>query len=176
MWKTIALVVLIFIATVLIYAATQPDDFRVERTITIQSPPEKIFPLINDFHQWEAWSPWEKVDPNVKRTYSGAAMGKGAVYKWNGNKEIGQGRMEIAESIPLSKIIINIHFLKPFEARNTIDISLYPEGKATRVTQAMYGPSPFISKVICLFFSMDKMVGSKFEEGLGNLKGLAEKQ
>lgn len=175
MIKTIAIVLVLLIAALLIYAATKPDSFRIERTTTIKAPPEKIFALINDFHQWEAWSPWEKIDPALKRTYSGAASGASAIYEWNGNKDIGQGRMEITESAPPSKVALKLDFVKPFEAHNMVEFTLATQGDSTTVTQAMYGPSPYISKLMTTFFSMEKMVGSKYEEGLANLKALAEK-
>lgn len=175
MLKTIVIIPVVLIAAVLIFAATKPDSFRIERAVIIKAPPEKIFALINDFHQWEAWSPWEKIDPALKRTYSGAPSGVGAVYEWDGNKDIGQGRMEIIESLPPSKVILKLDFVKPFEAHNNVEFTLTPQGDSTTVTQAMYGPSPYISKLMTLFFSMDKMVGEKYEEGLANLKAIAEK-
>jgi hypothetical protein len=175
MIKTIAIVIAAVAAAILIYAATQPDTFRVERSTVIKAPPEKIFSHINGFHQWEAWSPWEKIDPAIKRTYSGADNGKGAVYGWQGNKDVGQGRMEIIESTPSSKVLIKIDFMEPFEGHDMVQFTLQPQGDTTKVTQAMYGPSPFISKLMSLFFSMDKMVGQKYEEGLASLKAIAEK-
>lgn len=175
MLKTIALILVVLIAAVLLYAATRPDSFRVERSSTIKAPPEKIFAFINDLHQWEAWSPWEKVDPALKRTYSGAPSGKGAAYAWAGNKEVGSGSMEILETTAPSKVLLKLDFTAPFEAHNMVEFSLVREGDVTRVTQAMFGPSPFISKLMSLVFSMDKMVGGKFEEGLANLKTIAEK-
>lgn len=165
----------VFVGSVVIYATTRPDSFRVERSVTVQSAPEKIFPLITNFHQWEAWSPWEKIDPQLKRTYSGSDEGKGAIYEWRGNKEIGAGRMEIMDAVPSSKVVIKLDFITPFEARNTVEFMLVPQGDATIVTQAMYGPSPFISKLLGLFFSMDKMIGDKYEEGLASIKLIAEK-
>jgi uncharacterized protein YndB with AHSA1/START domain len=175
MLKTILAVIAVAIGAMLIYAATKPDAFRVERSIVIKAPAEKIFPLINDLHQWEPWSPWEKIDPALKRTYSGANDGVGAAYEWQGNKDIGHGRMEITESTASYKVVLKLHFIKPFEANNTVEFVLSKEGDGTRVTQAMYGPSPYISKLMSLAFSMDKMVGTKYEEGLGNLKNLAER-
>ena len=171
----IAIILAVLIAGILIFAATRPDTFRIERSTTINAPPEKIYPNINGFHPWEAWSPWEKIDPAVKRSYSGADSGKGAVYAWQGNKDIGQGRMEIVESTPSSNVVIKIDFIKPFEAHNTIEFTLERQGDGAKVTQAMYGPSPFVSKLMGLFCSMDKMVGQKFEEGLASLKVIAEK-
>ena len=175
MLKTLAIVIVLLIAALLIYAATKPDTFRVERSVNVKAPAEKIFPLINDFHQMATWSPWEKIDPALQRTYGGAANGKGAVYEWRGNKDIGEGRMEITESTPSSKILLNLHFIKPFEATNTVEFTLVPDGDTTKVTQAMYGPSPYLSKLMTIFFSMEKMVGEKYEEGLASLKLLAEK-
>lgn len=175
MIKTIFIVVGVLLAILLIYAAIKPNTFHVERTTSIKAAPEKIFPLINDIHQWEMWSPWEKGDPAIKRSYSGAANGKGAVYEWNSDKQVGQGRMEIIESSPPSKIVLKIDFIKPMEGHNTIDFTLMPQGDTTVVTQAMYGPSPYISRLMSIFFSMDKMIGSKFEEGLASLKAIVEK-
>jgi uncharacterized protein YndB with AHSA1/START domain len=175
MVKKLLLAFVALIGILLVYAATLPDSFRVERKTTIKAPPEKIFALINDFHQWEAWSPWEKIDPAIKRTYSGAASGKGAAYAWAGNKDVGQGRMEIAETTPSSKVQIKLDFSAPMEAHNMIEFTLAPQGDSTQVTYAMFGPSPYVAKLMHLVMSMDKMVGGKFEEGLGNLKGLAEK-
>jgi hypothetical protein len=131
--------------------------------------------MINDLHIMQTWSAWEKVDPGMKRVYSGAASGLGAVYEWEGNKEIGQGRMEIIESVPPSRITIKMDFIKPLASRNTLEFVLQADGDSTRVTQAIFGPSPYISKVMGLVFSMDKMIGEKFEEGLSGLKAIAEK-
>ena len=175
MIKTIAIVLALLIAAILIYAATKPDSFHIERGTAIKAPPEKIFALINDFKQWEAWSPWEKIDPALKRSYGGAASGVGAIYEWSGNKDIGQGRMEIVEASPSSKILLNLDFVTPFEAHNVVEFLLSADGDSTTVTQAMYGPSPYISKLMTIFFSMEKMVGDKYKEGLNNLKKLAEK-
>jgi hypothetical protein len=176
MLKIIAIVVVIFICAVGVYAATRPDSFRIQRSITIHSTPDKIFPLISNFHQWELWSPWEKIDPQIQRTYSGEQQGKGAVYAWRGDKNIGQGRMEMTDATPPAKLTIQLDFITPFEARNTVEFTLEGQGNATLVSQAMHGPSPFISKIMGLFFNMEKMVGGKYEEGLANLKVLAEKE
>src|SRR5664279_884320 len=128
MIRTIAIIILALVGAVLVYALTQPDSFRVERSIVIKAPPEKIFAQINGFHQWEAWSPWEKIDPAIKRSYSGADNGKGAVYGWEGNKDVGQGRMEIIESMPSSKVVLKLDFVKPFEAHNTVEFILVTQG------------------------------------------------
>jgi hypothetical protein len=175
MFRKIVIVVLALIAGVLALAATKPDTFRVERSVSIKAPPEKIFPLIDDFHQWGAWSPWENKDPAMKRTHSGAPHGKGAAYAWEGNNAVGSGRMEIAESSPPSKVTVDLYFLKPMEAHNVADFTLTPEAGATKVTWAMHGPSPFLTKVMHVFLSMDAMVGKDFEAGLANLKAAAEK-
>ena len=171
----IAVILAIAIAVVLILAAAKPGRFSVRREITVQAPAEKIFPLINDFHQWVAWSPYEHRDPALKRTYSGAESGKGAVYGWDGNKNVGSGRMEILESTVPSKIVIQLDFLKPFEAHNTAEFTMLPQGDGTHVIWLMHGPAPFINKVMQVFMNLDKMIGKDLEAGLVNLKNAAEK-
>ncbi len=175
MLRKIALVIAVLLAAIIIIAATQPDTFRVQRSTSIQAPPEKIFALINDFNQWPAWSPWEKMDPAMKKMHSGAATGKGAIYGWEGNNKVGKGRMEIIESTPTSLIVIKLDFLSPFEAHNTAEFTLQPQGNSTDLTWAMVGPAPFMSKLMQVFVSMDSMVGKDFEAGLANLKIIAEK-
>ncbi|MBD9358821.1 SRPBCC family protein [Methylomonas albis] len=175
MIKTILIVLVVILVALLIYAASKPDTFRVQRSIIIKASPETIFQLIGDLHNMQTWSAWEKVDPGMKRTYSGATSGPGAVYEWDGNNDIGQGRMEILETTPPVKITLRLNFIKPFPAENTVEFTLQAESGATRVTQAIFGPSPYISKVMSLVFSMDKMIGGKFEEGLAALKTIAEK-
>ena len=171
----IAVVLAIAIAVVLILAAAKPDIFSVERGATIKAPPEKIFSIINDFHQWGKWSPWENRDPAMTRSFSGAESGQGAVYAWEGNKNVGSGRMEILDAATPSKIIIKLDFLKPFEAHNTAEFTMLPQGDATSVNWVMHGPAPFLSKMMQVFMNMDKMIGKDFEAGLANLKGLAER-
>ena len=175
MFKIIAVALSFVIAALLIFAATRPDTFRVERSTSIKAPPEKVFALINDFHNWKQWSPWENIDPNLKRTYSGAARGKGTAYAWEGNSKVGTGSMEILDTTPPAKIVIKLDFMKPFEAHNTAEYTLEAKGDTTNVTWAMYGPSPYLTKVIGVFMSMDKMVGKDFETGLANMKAAAEK-
>jgi uncharacterized protein YndB with AHSA1/START domain len=170
----IAGVIVVAIAVVLILAANKPDIFRMQRVATVRAPPERIFSLLSDFRQWGAWSPWEHKDPALKRAYSGAASGVGAVYAWEGNKNVGKGRMEILEASPPSKIVIKLDFLAPFEAHNTAEFSMLPQGDATEVTWLMHGPAPLMSKVMQVFFDMDKMVGKDFEAGLANLKQATE--
>ncbi|MFZ2449743.1 MAG: SRPBCC family protein [Methylovulum miyakonense] len=176
MVKTLIIVLAVLLVAMLVYAATKPDTFRVQRSVNIKAAPEMIFPLINDLHRMETWSAWEKIDPDMKRVYSGAASGPGSVYQWEGNKEIGQGRMEIIGSAPPSRITIRMDFIKPFPASNTLEFILQTEGASTWVTQAIFGPSPYLSKLIGLVFSMDKMVGGKFEDSLAALKTVAEKE
>ena len=175
----IAVVVAIAIAIVLILAATKPDTLRVQRTTTVKAPPEKVFPLISDFHQWGSWSPYEHKDPAMKRSYSGSASGKGAVYGWEGNKNVGSGRMEILDTSVPAKIIIKLDFFTPFEGHNTAEFTMLPQGDATNATTnltwLMHGPAPFMSKVMQVFINMDNMIGKDFEVGLANLKRLTEK-
>ena len=175
MLKIILIVILVIVAGVLGFAVTKPDTFSVQRSTSIKAPPEKIFAVINDFHRWPDWSPWEKLDPTMKRTQSGAASGQGAVYEWDGNSKAGAGRMEIIESAPASKVGIQLDFIKPFEGHNIAEFSLAPEADATRVSWTMHGPTPFVSKVMQVFVSMDTLIGKDFEEGLANLKALTEK-
>jgi hypothetical protein len=168
-------VVALLIAGVLGLAASKPDTFRVQRATSIQASPEKIFPLINDFHGWTSWSPWENIDPAMKRTYGGAEKGKGAVYEWEGNNKVGKGRMEITEAIPPGKVTIKLDFIKPFEGHNIAEFTIEPKGNATDVTWAMYGPNQYLSKLFQVFMNMDNMIGKQFAQGLANLKGIAEK-
>src|SRR5262245_17490672 len=177
MFETLVIIVVVLaivITIVLILAVIKPDTFRVERAATVNAPAERIFPLISDFHQWLNWSPWEGRDPALKRSYGGAERGEGAVYAWEGDKNVGSGRMEILEATP-SKVVIKLDFLKPFEAHNTAEFTMMPQGGKTRVTWVMHGPAPFISKVMQVFMNMDRMVGKDFETGLANIKTISEK-
>jgi hypothetical protein len=171
----IAIVVAVIVAGILIYAATRPDSFTVKRTATIKAPPDRLYGLISDLHGWAAWSPYEKKDPDMKRTFGGAPHGKGAVYEWDGNKNVGAGRMEIVEAAPSGKIVIKLDFLKPFEGHNTAEFAIDPQGDNSNVTWSMYGPSNFMFKVMGIFMDMDKMIGNDFATGLANLKTVAEK-
>jgi len=175
MLKKIAIVIAVLIAGVLIFAATKPDTFSVQRSTSIKAPPEKVFALINDFKRWDAWSPWEKKDPAMKRTWGAVTSGKGATYAWEGNSEVGQGSMEIAESIASSKVALKLDFVKPFEGHNRVDFTLEPKGDVTNVTWAIRGPMPYISKVVSVFCNMDSMIGKDFEAGLASMKAAAEK-
>lgn len=178
MLKTLAYIVAVIaviVAGILIYAATRPDTFRVQRTANIKAPPEKIFALINDLRSWSQWSPYEKKDPAMKRTFSGAASGKGAIYEWDGDNNVGKGRMEITGATPPGKILIKLDFIKPFEGHNTAEFTLEPRSDGTVVTWAMYGPASFMMKAMGLFMNMDNMIGNDFAAGLASLKAAAEK-
>jgi uncharacterized protein YndB with AHSA1/START domain len=174
MLKKISMALILAMVVILGLALTQPDSFKVQRSATIKASPEKVMAYLNDFHQWPAWSPWEKLDPNLQRTFDGPASGKGAIYAWNGNDKVGQGRMEILESAP-TQLDIKLDFIKPFASSNRTEFVLQPQGDATVVTWTMTGPSQFITKLMGVFFSMDKMVGKDFEKGLAQLKAAAEK-
>lgn len=170
-----AVAVALVIAAILIYAATKPDSFRVERSTTINAAPERIFASINDFREWHAWSPWEKIDPAMKRGFAGSDSGVGAVYTWEGNSDVGSGRMEITESVRSAKVVIDLHFMTPFEARNISEFTITPTEGGSTVTWAIYGPSPYISKLLTTFFDMDEMLGGQFESGLTSLKVISER-
>jgi hypothetical protein len=174
MIMTLAIIVVVLIAAVLAFAATKPDVFRVQRATSIKAPPQRILALIEDLHSHGSWSPFEK-DPDMKRTFSGAANGKGAVYEWEGNRKVGAGRLEIADATP-SKLTMKLDMLKPFKAHNTVEFTLDAKDDSTNVTWAMHGRQPYMAKVMSIFFNCDKMVGAQFDEGLANLKSLAEKQ
>jgi hypothetical protein len=151
-----------------------PETFHVERSQTVQAPPDEIFALIEDFRRWDAWSPFEKLDLNVKKTFSGPERGPGAVYTWAGNSKAGEGRMEILDASPAERVKIKLDFLKPFEGHNTAEFTLAPQGNGTQVTWAMFGPQSFISKIMSTFVSMDRLLGKEFEAGLSNLKSVVE--
>lgn len=175
MFKLIVIIIVVLVAALLVLAATRADEFRVERVATIKAPPEKVFAWINDFRQWGAWSPYEKLDSAMKRTFGGAARGEGAVYEWDGNAKAGQGRMEITGSSPSSRVVIQLDFTRPFEGHNIAEFILQPNGDGTDVRWVMYGPSSYIAKLMGLFVNMDRMIGKDFEAGLANLKAVAEK-
>jgi hypothetical protein len=166
----VAAVVVIFLAVV----ALQPSDFRIERSATMAAPAPAVFAQVNDLRSWQAWSPWEKIDPQLKRTYEGPQAGTGAAYAWAGNKDVGEGRMTITESRPGERILINLEFFKPFAATNTAEFSFKPAGDDTAVTWSMTGKNNFLSKAICLFVNMDRMVGGMFEQGLQQMKSVVE--
>jgi len=173
MLKIILILVVLAVVVVLILASMKPDVFRLERSTRIRAPADKVFGLINDFHRWAVWSPWEKMDPAMQRTFSGEPSGKGAVYAWKGNKKVGEGRMEILESSP-SRIVIKLDFMAPFEAHNTAEFTLTPTAGETAVNWSMQGPTPFVGKIMHVFMNMDRMVGKDFETGLANMKAQVE--
>jgi len=163
------------VVLLLLFATTRSDTFRVERSIAVKAEPARVYALLNDFHAFGSWSPWEKLDPKMTVNHSGATSGPGAVYTWDGNDGVGAGRMEILKSEPDTRVIVKLDFLKPFEGHNTSEYTLASAAGTTTVTWAMYGPSPYISKLMGIFVSMDRMIGKDFERGLSNLKAQVEK-
>jgi uncharacterized protein YndB with AHSA1/START domain len=174
--KVILAVVALAVLVVLGLASRQPDEFRMERRIVVAAAPEKVFPYLEDPRKTVEWSPWEKKDPGIQKTFSGAAKGKGSVYEWKGNKEVGAGRAEIVEVEPNKRVVIDLQFLAPMKARDTAEYLVTPVAGGSEVTWSFRGPMPLISKVFCLFMDMDKMVGGEFEKGLADLKTLVEKK
>jgi len=174
MIKQLLVVIVVIIGIIALRATTRPDSFRVERSITIGASPEKIFPLINDFHNFGRWSPWEKLDPAMQRSITGPSSGPGAVYTWRGNSKAGAGRMQIMETTPSTRVLTKITFLEPIASENMAEYTMAASGDSTTVTWAMYGQSPFISKVMQVFLSMDDMIGGDFSQGLASLKRVAE--
>lgn len=175
MLKIILIALVGIVAVILIYAATRPDSFQVQRTVSIKASADKIFPQINDFHNWVAWSPYEKIDPNMKKTYTGPESGKGTVYEWEGNRMVGKGRMEIIDSLAPNKIVLKLDFDKPIEGHNIVEFTLSPSGDTTEVTWAMSGRTAYVAKIVGIFVSMDHMIGKEFATGLNNLKALTQK-
>ena len=166
----LAAVVVLFVVVVM----AQPAEFQVVRTAVIAAPASAVFEQVNDFHKWEHWSPWEKLDPAMKKTFEGPSSGTGAVYSWAGNSEVGEGRMTVTESRPYELIRLKLEFLEPFAATNATEFTFAPEGNQTRVTWKMTGENNFIGKAFCLFMDMDKMVGGDFDKGLARMKTVAE--
>ena len=172
--SVIAIVAVVIVA-VLLLAAGKPDAFHLQRSTSTNAAAEKIFRYINDFHKWAEWSPWEKLDPSVKKTFTGAPSGRGAIYEWEGNGKVGKGRMEILEASSPARVKIKLDFLKPFEGHNTAEFTMLGNGDSTQITWAMEGPVSFGMKIFHVFMNMDKMIGKEFEAGLANLKAIAEK-
>lgn len=175
MIRKASLALLAIVGLVAALAAMRPDRFTVTRQIDIKAPAHKIHPLVADFHQWAHWSPWEKLDPAMKRTFSGAPSGKGAVYAWDGNDQVGAGRMEITDISVPDRVEIRLDFIRPIESGNQASFLFARHGQATRVTWHMSGPMPFTAKVMSLFVSMDSMIGPDFEKGLARMKAVAER-
>lgn len=174
MVKKLLLVLLLLVGVFVAVVSTRPASYRVTRSTTIAAPPEKVFALINDYHQWAAWSPWARLDPNMKVTYDGPASGVGSSYQWTGNSAVGEGRMTTLESRPGEYVKIKLEFLKPFESNSIAEFALKPEGSGTVVSWDMTGQADFMTKAFTLFSSMDSMVGPDFEKGLQQLKARAE--
>ena len=175
MVKLMLIVVALLLAALMFYVATRPASFRIQRSIRIAAPREKLFAYVSDLHNFDAWSPWSPLDPGMRKMHSGAASGVGAGYEWQGNNKVGHGRMEIAEAVAPERVLIKLDFLKPFEAHNMAEYLLAESGGETEFTWAMHGPNNFLSKVMGLFFNMDKLVGAQFEQGLAALKTVAER-
>jgi uncharacterized protein YndB with AHSA1/START domain len=175
MLRIFLVVILLLIAALLIFVATRPASFRVQRSLRIGASREKLFALVSDQRNFDAWSPWAALDPGMQKRFSGAESGPGAVYEWRGNGKVGQGRMEIIDAVEPARVVIKLDFLKPFEAHNTAEYILAEAADGTEFTWLMHGPNSFMSRLMSLFFSMDKMVGAQFEQGLASLKALAEK-
>ena len=175
MLEIIGLVVVAVIAGILVAAALKPNTFRVQRKVSINASPDTIFAFINDLHKWTSWSPFEKLDPAMERTFIGAEAGKGAFYAWSGNNRAGAGSMEITDTSPPLRVTMALNFTRPFKNNCIVDFTLEPESDSTVVTWAMTGPTPFVSKIMHVMINMDKMIGKEFEAGLTNLKALAEK-
>ena len=171
---TALFIIIAIVAALLIYGALQPADFSVSRAADFNAAPSKVFENINDFHKWSAWSPWEKMDPHLQRSFSGATSGVGAKYAWVGNKKVGEGSMEITHSEASQRMQLDLHFLKPFKADNVTEFTLVPKGNQTNLHWEMRGKKPFVMRVMGVFFNMDKIVGADFEKGLAGLKTIVE--
>jgi len=174
MLKKISIGLAAAIGIFLVVVAMQPDTYQVTRKATIAAEPAKVFALVNDFHEWTKWSPWEKLDPNMARTFGGTASGTGATYAWKGNSDAGSGQMTVTESRPAERVGIKLEFVEPFASVADTVFAFTPNGGATEVQWTMSGDHNFISKAMCLFVSMDKMVGPDFEKGLAQMKTVAE--
>ena len=166
----VAAVVLVFVG----YVALQPSTLRIERSTIVVAPPATVFAEVNDFRNWEAWSPWAKLDPDAKATFEGPSSGEGAVFHWAGNAEVGEGRMTLVESKPDEHIKIRVDFEKPWTGTSTSEFTFKPDGARTIVTWVSQSERGFLEKAICVFMNPDKMVGGQFEKGLASLKTLAE--
>jgi len=176
LWKKLLLLFALMIVAFFVVVMLQPSEFHVARSATIAAPPSAAFEQVNDFHNWQAWSPWEKLDPNMKRTIEGPPSGKGATYSWIGNDDVGEGKMTILESVPNEKVVIKLVFLKPFPSKCITEFAFKPEGGGTAATWSMSGKSNFMTKAFTLFMSMDSMVGPDYEKGLASIKSIVEKK
>lgn len=176
MKKIILAVIVLFALVILFKAMEKPDEFRVTREMHINAPVSKVFAEVNNLHNWQHWSPWAKLDPNAKMTYEGPAKGENAAMSWDGNKDVGKGKMTIIESYADEKIIFQLDFIEPMEAQNGAEFLFKPEGEGTLVTWSMYGPATITSKIIDLLMNCEKKVGDQFEQGLKNLNDVVSAQ
>ena len=174
MFTKILIALALILAVLAAVIVTRPDDFRVTRSATMAAPPAVVFEHVNDLKKWEAWSPWAKLDPNSKMTYEGAPSGVGAITKWNGNNDVGEGIQTITESRPGELVRMKLEFIRPFAGTNDVDFTFKPEGSGTLVTWTMSGKNNFMSKAVGLVMDCDKMCGGFFEKGLANLKAIVE--
>lgn len=174
MIKVIISAIVIAGIAVVLYAAARPDNFRIERSVRIKASAERIYPFMSDFHKGDLWVPYEKKDPGMKRKFSGPANGKGAIYEFDGNKQVGKGRLEIVEAVPPTKVVLTLDMIKPMQGHNIVQYTIRPDGDGSDVTWAMQGACSFVGKFMGMFFKVDKMVGRDFETGLANLKALVE--
>lgn len=175
MLKKILIAVAVLVLVFIVVVSMQPSEFRVTRSAEISAPAAVVFAYVNDFHNWEAWSPWAKLDPNSKVVFEGPTAGTGAIFKWSGNDQVGVGSNTIIESRPDELVRIKLEFLKPFEGISTAEFTFKTEGDKTIVNWSMFGHNNFIGKAISLFMDCDKMVGGQFEQGLAQLKTISEK-
>lgn len=174
MFKKILIVLVGLIAAFLIVVALQPSGYAIARTQIMAAPPAVVFAQVNDLHKWDAWSPWARMDPAAKNTFEGPPEGTGAVFRWAGNDQIGEGSMTIIESKPGELVRVRLDFLKPMAGTSESQLTFAKEGNGTVVTWTMTGKNDFVGKVVCLFMNMDKMLGGQFDQGLANLKGVVE--
>ena len=174
MFKKILILLVIVIAGLAGYVALQPDNFRIERRMTVNAPPQEVFAQVNDFHKWDDWSPWARLDPDAIVAFEGPRAGQGAVFKWAGNHKIGQGTMTLVASKPGEFVRVDVEFVKPFEGKSTSEFTFRPQGVRTQVTWTSYGPMTFLSKAMCLIMNMEKVLGPDMEKGLVQMKAVAE--
>ncbi|MBI3183056.1 MAG: SRPBCC family protein [Myxococcales bacterium] len=174
MLKKLLILVALLVVVLVAVIATRPSTYRVERSAAISTPPELVFAQVSDFHKWAAWSPWEKLDPNQKKTFEGPEAGVGASHHWSGNDQVGEGKMTITALKPSERIDIKLEFIRPWQATNSVEFLFKPEQAGTQVTWAVNGNNDFMGKAMTLFMDMDQMMGKDFEQGLANLKALAE--
>jgi hypothetical protein len=174
MLKKILIALVAIVAVFLVVVALQPSEYRVERTVTMAAPPASVFGEVNDFHKWDAWSPWAKLDPNAKVSFEGPQSGTGAIMNWSGNDKVGEGTLTLTESKPDELVKVKVDFVKPFEGSTTSQFAFKPDGDNTAVTWSMYGSHDFIGKAMCLILNGTKMMGNDIDKGLANIKAVVE--